>query len=111
MIGKEEFQKIDLRVGKIWVGKILTVEEIEASDKLFKIKVDLGDEKRTIVSGIKKNYSAEELLGQLIVLIINLEPRQIRGIVSEAMLLAAASESGPVLIVPLNQVRVGSKIS
>lgn len=101
-----DFQKIDLRV-----GKIINVEKIENTDKLYKIVVDLGNEKRTIVSGIADKYSPEELNGQLIIVVTNLEEKVIKGIKSEGMLLAVDDEeTGPVLIVPLSQVKVGSKV-
>ncbi len=105
MITFEDFQKIDLRV-----AKIIKAERIENSDKLLKLEIDLGNEKRTIVAGIGKKYSPEELMGQLIIVVANLEPKEIKGIKSEGMLLAADSENGPVLIVPLEQVYVGTKV-
>lgn len=105
MITFEDFQKLDLRV-----AKILQAEKINGSDKLLKLKIDLGEEKRTLVAGIGKKYNPGELIGQLIVVIINLEPKEIRGIKSEGMLLAVNSQNGPVLVVPLEQVFVGEKI-
>jgi methionyl-tRNA synthetase len=104
MINIDDFKKIDLRV-----AKIEQVEKIENS-KLLKLIVDLGNEKRTIVAGIGEKYQPEELLGQLIVVVANLEPKEIRGIKSEGMLLAVEDDKGPVLIVPLEQVTAGSKI-
>ncbi|GIW67537.1 MAG: hypothetical protein KatS3mg096_405 [Candidatus Parcubacteria bacterium] len=105
MITLEDFQKIDLRV-----AKILQAERIENSNKLIKLEIDLGQEKRTIVAGIGEKYSPEELVGQLIIVVVNLEPKEIKGIKSEGMLLAVDSQNGPVLIVPLEQVFVGEKI-
>ena len=105
MITLEDFQKIDLRI-----GKILKAERIENSDKLIKLEIDIGENKRTIVAGIGKKYQPEELIGQLIVVVANLEPKEIRGVKSEGMLLAVDSENGPVLIVPLEQVYVGTKV-
>ncbi len=104
-ISFEDFEKLDLKV-----AKILQAEKIENSDKLIKLEIDLGTEKRTIVAGIGKKYAPEELIGQLIVVVANLEPKEIKGIKSEGMLLAADSENGPVLIVPLEQVFVGTKV-
>ncbi len=105
MITFEDFQKIDLRV-----AKIIKAEKVENSNKLLKLEIDLGNERRTIVAGIGEKYSPEELMGQLIVIVANLEPKEIKGIKSEGMLLAADSENGPVLIVPLEQVFVGTKV-
>jgi len=105
MITLEDFQKIDLRV-----AKILQAERIENSQKLIKIQIDIGEEKRTIVAGIGEKYTPEELIGQLIIVVANLEPKEIKGIKSEGMLLAVDSKNGPVLIVPLEQVYVGEKV-
>ena len=105
MISFEEFQKIDLRV-----AKILKAEKIENSDKLIKLEIDLGQEKRTIVAGIGKKYSPEELIGQLIIIVANLEAKEIKGIKSEGMLLAVDSQNGPVLVVPLEQAFPGEKV-
>lgn len=105
MVNLDDFKKIDLRI-----GKIEQVEKIENS-KLLKLLVDLGNEKRVIVAGIGKKYRRDELLGQLIVVVVNLEPKEIKGIKSEGMLLAVEGDEGPVLIVPLEQVSAGSKVS
>ena len=105
MISFEDFQKIDLRV-----AKVLQAEKIENSSKLIKLEIDLGQEKRTIVAGIGEKYSPEELIGQLIIIVTNLEPKEIKGIKSEGMLLAVDSQNGPVLVVPLEQVFPGEKV-
>ena len=104
MISIEDFNKIDLRI-----GKIEEAEKIEGT-KLVKLLVNLGKDKKTIVAGIGEKYDIEELLGQLIVVVNNLEPKEVKGIKSEGMLLAVDSENGPVLIVPLEQVFPGSKV-
>jgi len=104
MISIDEFNKIDLRV-----GKIEEAEKIE-NTKLIKLLVNLGDSRKTIVAGIGEKYDVEELLGQLVVVVNNLEPKEIRGIKSEGMLLAVDSKNGPVLLVPLEQVDPGSKV-
>jgi methionyl-tRNA synthetase len=105
MISFEDFQKIDLRT-----AKILKAEKVENSDKLVKLEIDLGNEKRTIVAGIGKKYQPEDLIGQLIIIVANLEPKEIKGIKSEGMLLAVDSQNGPVLVVPLEQVFPGEKV-
>lgn len=104
-ISLEYFQKIDLRI-----GKIENVEKVEGSDKLLKLRVNLGNEVRNIVAGIGKNYRQEDLLGQLIIVVTNLEPKNIKNIKSEGMLLAADTPEGPVLLVPLSQVTPGTKV-
>ncbi len=105
MISFDDFQKIDLRV-----AKILNAEKIENSDKLIKLIIDLGSEKRTIVAGIGKKYTPKDLIDKLIVIVANLEPKNIKGIQSEGMLLAVDSQNGPVLITPLEEVGVGEKV-
>lgn len=104
MISFEEFKKLDIRI-----AEIKEVEEIPGSDKLWKIKIDLGEEK-TIVAGIKESHSKEELIGKQIVVINNLEPAKIRGVESQAMLLAVDQEQ-VVLLIPEKNVKPGSKVS
>ena len=81
----DEFAKVDLRV-----VKVLAAEKVEKADKLLKLKVDLGTEQREIVSGIAKHYAPEELVGKNVVMVINLKPAKIRGIVSQGMVFAAS---------------------
>ena len=104
-----DWQKINLRV-----GKILKVEDIEGADKLYKLEVDLGKAigKRTICAGIKEHYSKDELKGKKIVVVENLQPRKMRGIESQGMLLAAVSddEKDVVLVKPKIDVLEGEKI-
>jgi methionyl-tRNA synthetase len=83
----EDFAKLDLRV-----GTIKEVAEIEGADKLLELTVDMGKERRTIVAGIKKHYSVDELVGKQIVVVANLEPRKMKGIDSHGMLLAAVRD-------------------
>ncbi len=102
----EEFQKSDLRV-----GKIVAAERVEGSEKLLKLNIDIG-EPRQIVSGIAKHYSPEDLIGKDVVVIANLEPRMMMGLESQGMLLAAhGGEGEPVLLLPSGAVPPGSKIS
>ena len=109
IIQYEDFAKIDLRV-----AKIIKVEEIEGADKLYKLTVDLGKEfgKRTVCAGIKKYYSADDLKGKKIILVANLQPRMLRGIESQGMILASVNkeETKVVLISPEKDMEVGSKV-
>ncbi len=89
----EEFRKV-----KLVVGKVLNVYDIEGADKLYKLEVDTGDRVRTIVAGIREHYKKEELEGKNIIIVANLKPRKIRGILSEGMLLAAEDKDGRVII-------------
>lgn len=86
-ISYEDFDKIDLRV-----GKILQAERVPKADKLLKLTVDLGFEKRTILSGIAAYYQPEELIGKSVTVVANLAPRKIRGIESQGMLLMAGND-------------------
>ena len=104
MITFEDFKKIDLRV-----AKILKAEKIEGSDKLLKLQVDLGSEQRQVIAGIGQQYAPEILLGKEIVVVVNLEPRLIFGLESQAMLLAAQGE-GPVILIPEKEVAAGAGV-
>lgn len=103
MIGIEDFSKIDLRV-----VEILAAEPVPKTDKLMKIQVSLGDEERTVVSGIAKHYKPEDLIGKHVVLVANLKPAKLRGVMSHGMLLAA-SKSDELQIVETTM-PVGSKV-
>lgn len=87
MITLEEFQKIELRV-----ATIVSAERVPGTDKLLKLQVDLGGEQRQLVAGIAKHYAPEELVGQQIVVVTNLQPAVIRGVESKGMLLAASTD-------------------
>ena len=104
-IAIEDFAKIDLRV-----GKILTAEKVEGADKLLKFSVKVGEETRTIVSGIAKYYVPDELVGKEVIVVANLKPAKLRGIMSEGMLLCAVDGDKVVLITPMVDVNSGSKV-
>lgn len=119
MISFDEFKKLDLRV-----GKIVKAETVEGADKLLRLEVDIGTdpstdstsspqassgrETRQIVAGIAGHYAPEALVGREIVVVANLEPRLIRGIESQGMLLAASCDAEPVLLAPDRDVPPGS---
>jgi len=100
-----QFQQLDLRS-----AKILKAEKIEETDKLLLLDIDLGEEKRQLVAGIARDYSPDELVGKTIIIVANLEPKKIKGYVSQGMLLAVDSQEGPVLLVPEGEVLPGSKV-
>ncbi|MDR3582355.1 MAG: methionine--tRNA ligase subunit beta [Candidatus Pacebacteria bacterium] len=104
----DEFKNADLRV-----GEIVAAEPVEGSEKLLKLKIDLGEEEaRQILSGIAKHYAPEDLVGKKVVIIANLEPRMLMGHESRGMLLAAhAGDEAPVLLLPDADVPAGAKIS
>lgn len=101
-----DFQKLDLRI-----GKVENVEEVEGLDKLYKLTVDLGGKKTTLLAGLKETHQPYELLGKLIVVIVNLEPREIGGVKSEGMLLAAVSGEKPIVLIPEEEVKPGTKVT
>lgn len=103
----DDFMKLDLRV-----AEIKACEDILGADKLYKLTIDIGEE-RTIVAGIKPYYTKEDLLGKKIAVVANLEPRKLRGIESHGMLLAASTEdkSSVVLLTFDRPIGNGSRIS
>ena len=100
-----EFQRIDLRV-----GKIEKAERIPGTKKLLRLEVNLGSEKRQLVAGIAEVYTPEELVGKYIVVVANLKPKIIRGYISQGMLLAADVDGKPVLLTVDKPVPPGTKI-
>jgi methionyl-tRNA synthetase len=105
MINYDDFAKVELVV-----ATVASAERVEGSEKLLKLAVNLGDETRQVIAGIGKSYEPEQLLGQQIVMIKNLEPRSLMGLESQGMLLAADSPSGPIVLKPEQVVPAGSKI-
>ena len=107
-ISIDEFDKLDLRV-----AKVISCETVPKSDKLLKFSLQLGDETRTVVSGIAKFYEAQQLVGKNVVLLANLAPRKIRGIMSEGMILSAAAHDDSILTLLSTQSDIpsGSSIS
>ena len=84
MISYDEFQKMDIRI-----GKVLSAERVEGADKLLKMEVDIGDEKRQIVAGIAEKYEPESIVGKQFPFLANLEPKILRGEESKGMILLA----------------------
>ncbi len=105
MITFDDFRKLEIRI-----GKIISSEKIEGADKLLKLEVDFGDEKRQIVAGIAEVYSSEQIVGKEIPVLTNLEPRKIRGIESQGMILAIDVNGKPILLYPEREVMPGSVV-
>ena len=106
LIGIEDFDKIDLRV-----GRILTAEKVEKSNKLLKFTVDTGIDRRTVLSGISKHFSAEQMVGKRVLMVVNLAPRKMMGIESQGMLLFAESADGRLYGVgPEGDVNAGAQV-
>ena len=103
MINFDDFQKVEIQI-----GTIIEAVSVENSEKLLKLTVDFGEEKRQVLSGIAKFYSPEDLLNKQFPFVTNLEPRQIMGLESQAMILAAGDEAS--LLQPIRNVPNGTKI-
>ncbi len=108
LITFDDFAKIQLRV-----GKVLEAIEHPKADKLLVLKVDLGNEQRQIVAGIRGYCQPQDLLGKNVVVVANLQPRMMRGYESQGMLLAASSDSRDTVILATveGQIAPGSKVS
>jgi len=105
-ISIDEFMKTQFRV-----GRVLEAEPVEGSDKLLKLQVVVGEERRQIVAGIKANYSPEDLIGRQVVVVFNLKPAKLRGVESQGMLLAATDENGgAILLQPDKEAPEGTQV-
>jgi methionine--tRNA ligase beta chain len=104
-ISFEQFQKVDLRV-----GKVLRAEGVAGSEKLLRLEIDLGEERRQILAGLAVSYAAEELVGQSVIIVANLEPRKIMGLESQGMLLCADTSEKPVCLTVLSEVLPGTRV-
>ena len=106
IITYQEFGRMDIRT-----GTVLEAEKIAKTKKLLKLKIDTGIDKRTVVSGIAEYFQPEELIGKQVSILINLEPREVRGITSQGMILCAENADGElVLVSPVKKIRNGSEI-
>jgi methionyl-tRNA synthetase len=101
----DDFSKLDIRT-----GKILEAEKVPKADKLLKLLVDIGLEKRTIVSGIAEHFTPEEVIGKEVSVLVNLAPRKLRGIESNGMILMAEDTNGKLYFVQANSVPPGNVI-
>ncbi len=105
MISFDEFKKVEIKV-----AKVLEADRVEGSDKLLKLKISLGSEERQIVSGIGKNYEPADMVGKNIIIVSNLEPRQLMGLESQGMILAASDDSGPAILIPDREIPPGTEV-
>ena len=105
LIAIDDFAKVELKV-----GKVISAEKVEKSEKLLKLKVDIGEE-RQIVAGIAKSYAPDDLIGKKIVVVANLKPAKLMGIESHGMLLAATDEEGRLSVLTLDrEVKQGARV-
>ncbi len=105
MITYDEFRKIEIKA-----AKIKEVTPHPNADRLYVVKVDLGDSERQVVAGIRAAYTPEDLIGRQVAVIVNLEPAVIRGVESQGMLLAASDENGLAILITQKEVKNGSII-
>ncbi|MDD3632476.1 MAG: methionine--tRNA ligase [Candidatus Cloacimonadaceae bacterium] len=104
-ISYDEFAKVDIRV-----ATILSAQKVPKTDKLLHLKVDIGNEERELIAGIAEHYKPENLPGKQVLMLVNLEPRTIRGIKSQGMILAIESEDNLILVVPEKYTPPGSVV-
>jgi len=106
-ISIDDFSKVDLRV-----GQVVSAERVKGADKLLQLKVDIGEpEPRTLMAGIAEAYPPEQLVGRKVVIVANLQPRKLRGVESNGMIVAASVEGGkPVLAGFLEEIPVGARL-
>ena len=105
MINSDDFKKIDLRT-----AKVLEAELVDDSEKLIKLKVDLGGEQRQIIAGIGKVYRPEELINRQVIIVANLEPKTMMGLESRGMLLAAGDGEIISILMPDKDIPPGAVI-
>ena len=105
MIPFNDFKKLDIRV-----GRILDVNNHPKADKLLVLKIDIGNEVKTIIAGIKNYYERDELMDKKVIVITNLEQKELRGIKSEGMILAAVKDDKVILLTPDQDIKEGAVI-
>lgn len=108
LVSHAYFAELDIRI-----ATVTTAEKVQGADKLLKLGIKIGSEQRTLAAGIAKFYSPEQLIGKKIVVITNLEPRVLKGIESQGMLLAAVEENGKNIVLLTTDAAVadGCKVS
>jgi len=110
--GKPQIQYDDFAKLELKAGTVIACDKVEKADKLLKLEVDLGSEKRIIVSGIAQHYKADEMVGRQVIVVTNLAPRKMKGIKSQGMILTAEDSDGKLrLLKPEELVKPGSNVS
>lgn len=102
----DDFARLDLRT-----GIILSAEKVEKADKLLKLEIDLGFEKRTVVSGIAMHFKPGDIIGKQVVVVVNLAPRKMKGITSNGMILMAESDGKLIFVNADEGVPPGAKVT
>ncbi|WP_373000502.1 methionine--tRNA ligase subunit beta, partial [Lutispora sp.] len=102
----DDFAKLDLRV-----AKVIGCEKVKGADKLLKLELEVGEEKRQVVSGIAEYYKPEDLIGKSVVIVYNLKPVKLRGVESKGMILAASNDEELTIVSPLTEIASGSTVN
>jgi methionine--tRNA ligase beta chain len=105
MITFDDFMKLDIRI-----GTVRTADKVEGADKLIRLELDLGGEQRHVVAGMAPTYTPEDFIGKQVPILVNLEPRKLRGIESQGMILAVDVDGKPVMLLPDKEVPPGSVV-
>jgi methionyl-tRNA synthetase len=106
LVSFEEFSRIDLRT-----ARVLSAEKVEKADKLLRLKVELGQERRQIIAGVAQHISAENIVGKTVIVVANLKPAKIRGLESQGMLLAVEDDNGALILLGVSgEVAPGQKV-
>jgi methionine--tRNA ligase beta chain len=105
MITYDEFMRLDIRI-----GTVTTADKVAGADKLIRLEIDLGAEQRQVVAGMATAYRPEEFVGKQVPILVNLEPRRLKGIESQGMILAVDVSGQPVLLLPDKEVPAGSMV-
>ena len=105
MITYDDFMKLDIRI-----GTVKTAEKVQGADKLIRLEIDLGGETRQVVAGMALTYTPEDFIGKQVPILVNLEPRKLRGIESQGMILAADVGGKPIMLIPEREVPPGSAV-
>ncbi|MBI4167742.1 MAG: methionine--tRNA ligase [Candidatus Aenigmarchaeota archaeon] len=105
MVGIEDFKKLDIRI-----GKIMSAESVPKSENLLKLQIDIGNETRQCIAGMAKFYSAKDLIGKDVVVVVNLKPVKFMGLESQCMMLAAEKDGRVVVLKPDKDVGQGAEV-
>jgi methionine--tRNA ligase beta chain len=105
MITYDDFIKLDIRI-----GTVTAAEKVQGTDKLIRLEIDLGEGTRQVVAGMALTYTPEDFIGKQVPILVNLEPRKLRGIESQGMILAADVGGKPIMLIPEREVPPGSVV-
>jgi len=105
MVTFDDFMKLDIRI-----GTVTAADKVPGADKLIRLELDMGGETKQVVAGMAPAYAPEEFIGKQVPILVNLEPRKLRGIESQGMILAADVDGKPVMLMPDKEVPPGSMV-